>query len=157
MQSVNNVTLSNENYDDFVGSLYYKALGVQNLKFSPKVVKATAENKLDRDTVMVHIEGLMPEVYGADGSLVAGGLLVNTDMWPRDDAKAEEIKALPTFFDDIIIRVGYWPDALEKDAKGNPVLKAYPPKFVGYISGGKRYEFSGGNRWENAHPAQKSE
>ena len=123
-----NINLSQNNYVDYVASLYFNALGVKDVKFTPKVVKVG-----DEDAVLIHIEGVQTTT----------GIKVNVDLWPRNHATAEDVTALPKSIDDIEFRIGYWPAINEN---GDTELRQGTPKWTVYVSGGKKTSLSGEKR-----------
>ena len=123
-----NINLSQNNYVDYVASLYFKALGVVNATFTPKVVKVG-----DEECVLVHIEGVQ----------LTTGVKVNVDLWPRNHATAEDIAALPKSLDDIEFRIGYWPSI---DENGEQRLQQGTPKWTNYTFGGNTFTLSGDKR-----------
>ena len=124
-----NINLSQNTYVDYVASLYFNACGVKDVKFAPKVVKVN-----DRDVILIHISGVQTTT----------GIVVNVDLWPRNEATAEDVAALPKSIDDIQFRIGYWP---EIDAEtGEQKLRQGTPKWTTYRNGSKEVELSGGKR-----------
>ena len=123
-----NINLSQQSYVDYVASMYFKACNVTDVKFTPKTVAVNGE-----DTVLFHIEGTQTST----------GVRVNLDIWPRNHATDSDLKALPKSVNDIVFRVGYWP---EIDENGEKVLRAGAPKWVSYFSGDKEIAFEGDKR-----------
>ena len=124
-----NINLSQVNYVDYVASLYLNACNVSDVKFTPKTVKVGEE-----DVVLVHVEGVQRST----------GIIVNFDMWPRNNASEKDLESLPKTLDDVHFRVGYWP---EIDAEtGETKLREGKPKWIAYISGGKKVVFEGEKR-----------
>lgn len=123
-----NINLSQNNFVDYVASLYFKALGVVNTTFTPKVVKVA-----DEDVVLIHIEGVQTST----------GVKVNVDLWPRNHASAEDVAALPKRLDDIEFRIGYWPAI---DENGEQVLRQGTPKWTNYTTGSNVVSLSGEKR-----------
>lgn len=124
-----NINLSQVNYVDYVASLYLNACNVADVKFTPKVVPMNGE-----DVMLVHVEGVQRST----------GIIVNFDMFPRNGATEEDLKNLPKTLDDVHFRVGYWP---EIDAEtGETKLREGKPKWIAYISGGKKVVLSGDKR-----------
>lgn len=124
-----NINLSQKTYVDYIASLYFKACGVQDVKFTPKVVKVG-----DEDVILIHIEGVQ----------MTTGVVVNVDLWPRNHASAEDIAALNgRSLDDIKFRVGYWPSV---DENGERSLKEGTPKWVSFFNGTKEITLSGERR-----------
>lgn len=123
-----NINLSQQSYADYYAAMYFKACNVVDVAFTPRIVAVNGE-----DTVLVHVEGKQ----------VSTGLKVNFDIWPRNHATDTDLKALPKTFDDIVFRVGYWP---EIDENGEKTLRPGAPKWVSYVSGGKEVEFEGEKR-----------
>lgn len=123
-----NINLSQNTYVDYIASMYFKANGIQDVTFTPKVVNVDGEQ-----VVLVHIGGVQPST----------GVVVNVDMWPRNHASAKDVAALPRSLDDIKFRVGYWPSV---DECGVRSLKEGTPKWVSYISGTREVTLSGERR-----------
>lgn len=123
-----NVNLSQVSYVDYVGSLFFNALNVEGVKFTPKQVSVG-----DEEVILVHVEGVQRST----------GVIVNFDMWPRNNATEDDLKALPTSLDDIHFRIGYYPAI---DAEGKQTLREGKPKWIAYIKGGKTVVFDGGKR-----------
>lgn len=124
-----NINLSQNSYVDYVASLYFAAMNVKDLAFTPKVVKVG-----EKETVLVHISGVQANT----------GIVVNVDLWPRNEATAEDIAALPKSIDDIRFRIGYWPE-INTDT-GEQVLRQGTPKWLSYVTGGKTVLLSGDKR-----------
>lgn len=125
---MNNINLSQNNYVDYVASMYFNAMGVKEVKFSPKVVKVG-----DEDAVLIHISGVQ----------VTTGVVVNVDLWPRNKATEEDIAKLPKSIDDIQFRIGYWPAI---DENGEQHLRQGTPKWTMYRSGDKEVVLTGEKR-----------
>lgn len=123
-----NINLSQKSYVDYVASLYFNACGVKDVKFTPKVVKVA-----DKDVVLIHISGVQ----------VTSGVVVNVDLWPRNEATAEDIKAMPKSVDDLQFRIGYWPTVNEN---GETELRQGSPKWTLYRTGDKEVTLSGEKR-----------
>jgi len=123
-----NINLSQKSYVDYVASLYFNACGVKDVKFTPKTVKVG-----DTDVVLIHISGVQ----------VTTGVVVNVDLWPRNNASAEDIAALPKSIDDIEFRIGYWPVI---DENGDTKLREGQPKWTLYRTGDKTVTLSGEKR-----------
>lgn len=123
-----NINLSQVSYVDYVASLYLAACQVSDVRFTPKTVKVDGE-----DVVLVHVEGVQRST----------GVIVNFDMWPRNNAAADDLANLPKVLDDVHFRVGYYPAI---DGDGNQTLREGKPKWIAYVSGGKKVVFEGGKR-----------
>ena len=123
-----NINLSQNNFVDYVASLYFKALGVVDVKFIPKVVEVGGEQ-----TPLIHIEGVQ----------TTSGVKVNVDLWPRNHATADDIKNMPKVLDDIEFRIGYWPAI---DENGESILRQGTPKWTCYRTGDKTVSLSGEKR-----------
>lgn len=123
-----NINLSQKSYVDYVASLYFKAMNVVNLTITPKTVKVG-----DEDVVLAHLSGVQ----------TSSGVVVNIDLWPRNNATEEDLKSLPKSFDDIIFRVGYWPKV---DENGESSLEPGAPKWISYTYAGKETRLSGEKR-----------
>ena len=123
-----NINLSQNSYVDYIASMYFKACNVQDVTFTPKEVVVNGEK-----TILIHVEGVQTST----------GVVVNTDLFPRNHATEEDIAALPKQLSDIKFRVGYWP---EINAEGEKVLRAGAPKWVSYFDGTKEVFLSGEKR-----------
>ena len=164
-----NINLSQKSYVDYVASLYFNALNVRDLVFTPKVVRVG-----DEDVVLIHIAGVQ----------VSTGIKVNVDLWPRNKATAADIRTLfpeyhaagepvldkdgkptvdkdgkPVVYaamsttelsamkcnkpNDIEFRIGYWPAI---DENGDQTLQQGTPKWTLHRIGDKDITFSGGKR-----------
>ena len=124
-----NINLSQVSYVDYVASLYLNACKVQDVKFTKKVVPVG-----DEQVPLIHVEGTQ----------MTTGIIVNFDLWPRNEATEEDLKAMPESLDDIHFRVGYWP---EVDANtGETRLREGKPKWIAYIKGGKKVVLDGEKR-----------
>lgn len=123
-----NINLSQKTYTDYVASLYFKACGCTDIKFTPKVVKVN-----DKDVILIHVSGVQMNT----------GIVVNVDLWPRDNATEADIKALPKSVDDIQFRIGFWPEFNED---GSQVLRAGAPKWTAYSYGSDSRTLSGDKR-----------
>ena len=123
-----NINLSQQSYVDYVASMYFNACNVKDVKFTPKTVDVKGE-----PIVLIHVEGTQTTT----------GVRVNLDIWPRNHATEDDIKAIPKSIGDIVFRVGYWPEINEN---GETVLSAGAPKWVSYFNGTKEIEFEGGKR-----------
>ena len=114
------INLNQDQFVDYSLTGYLKACGVENFKVSTKIVKVGEE-----DVIILHIEGYQPST----------SKFVNIDMWPRDSATEDDIKALPEKFGDIKFRIGYYiHDDLET---GERHITEGKPKWVGYSHPGK--------------------
>lgn len=125
---MSNINLSQKTYVDYVASLYFNALNVKDVKFTPKVVTVG-----DEEVILVHISGVQTNT----------GIEVNVDLWPRDHATEEDIKSLPKSLADIGFRIGYWPAI---DENGETTLKQGNPKWTKYHDGNKFVWLSGEKR-----------
>lgn len=123
-----NINLAQNNYVDYVASMYFNALGVKDVEFSTKVVNVGGE-----ETPLIHISGVQ----------VSTGVKVNVDLFPRDHATAEDVKSLPKHIDDIEFRIGFWPAI---DENGEQTLQQGTPKWTLYRTGDKKVTLSGGKR-----------
>lgn len=123
-----NINLSQNNYTDYVASLYFKACNVSDVKFSTKTVEVG-----DDQVPLVHIEGVQ----------LSSGVVVNVDLWPRNHATEENIKDMPTKLDDIVFRVGYH---AEIDENGEKTFREGAPKWIAYVKDGKTVTLSGEKR-----------
>lgn len=130
-----NVNFTQDNYVDYVASLYLRACGVKDVKFTlKKLEKEGFEN-----VVLVHVSG----VQHSDDPQKAGRI-VNFDMWPRNEATEDDLKALPKSLDDIHFRVGYHTG---KDLEtGEVVTVEGKPKWIALINGETKTVFTGDKR-----------
>lgn len=123
-----NINLSSNSFVDYVASMYFKACNVVDVKFSPKVVTVG-----DEQVPLVHITGVQ----------VSSGVVVNVDLWPRNHATDEDIKAMPKSLDDIKFRIGYYASI---DENGEHQLRQGQPKWLSYRVGDKEISLSGEKR-----------
>ena len=124
-----NINLSQESYVDYVASLYFKALGVENLKITTKPIETKAGEKI----MLMHISGVQTST----------GIVVNTDLFPRNAATEDDLNAMPKSVNDIVFRIGYWPRIT---AEGEHVLEPGKPKWISYFNGTKEVLLSGDKR-----------
>ena len=125
---MSNINLSHENYSDFVASYYLKAHGVQDLRFSPRIV-----NVGGKPTVLIRINGIQTTT----------GLILGFTIWPRYEATPDDIQNLPKNIDDMHFRIGYWP---EVDENGNKTMREGKPRWICIQSNGKEFRLSGDRR-----------
>lgn len=123
-----NITLSQVSYVDYVGSLFFKAMNVINLKVTPKVVQVNNE-----DVILMHLSGVQTST----------GIIVDMDLWPRDSATKEDIEKLPKSVDDITFRIGYHKSI---DDEGNVSYKEGKAKWLSYRNGEDEFRPSGEKR-----------
>jgi hypothetical protein len=164
-----NINLSQNSFVDYVASMYFKAMNVSDVEFTPKVVKVG-----DEDVVLVHISGVQ----------TSSGIKVNVDLWPRNHASAEDSRGLfpeyhakgepvldeegkpkvdenkkPVVYgamtsaelaglkcnkpSDIEFRIGYWPAV---DENGEQTLRQGTPKWTVLKNGSKNITLSGEKR-----------
>ena len=149
-----NVNFTQDNYVDYVASLYLRACGVKDIEFTlKKLEKEGFEN-----VVLVHVSG----VQHSDDPQKAGRI-VNFDMWPRNEATAEDIDKVfnkveekdaegkvvkttlvPKHLDDIHFRVGYHTG---KDLEtGEIVTVEGKPKWIALFNGDTKTIFTGDKR-----------
>lgn len=123
-----NINLSQNSYVDYVGSMFLRALNVQNASFTPKIVKVG-----DEDVILIHVSGVQ----------TSSGVKVNFDLWPRNHATEEDIKKFPKTITDVEFRIGYWPAV---DENGEQTLREGTPKWTAVYSGDKVITLSGEKR-----------
>ena len=139
-----NIKLNRNSHVDYVASMYFKACGVENCEFTPKVVEMSNGAKV----VLVNIKG----------TNVQNGLRVDVDLWPRRNATEKDLAALPKKFDDIVFRIGYH---TEKDiVTGEEFTVEGQPKLFSYYLNGREIQFSGDVKkfeddWTNGEPAEE--
>ena len=123
------ITSTNETYKDYQASYFFKALKAENVKFDKKVI-TTKDGEI---LPMVLIDFLHPGT----------GELVHMDMFCRDNATEEDVKAFKdSKISDFVFRIGYWPMATESGT----VLAPGKPKVIAYMSGKNLVKFNGGKR-----------
>ena len=123
-----NINLSQNSYVDYVASMFFNALGVKNVEFTPKVVDVDGEK-----TILIHVSGVQ----------ASSGVIVNVDLWPRNKATEEDVAALPKSISDMTFRIGYWPSINEN---GEHTLREGTPKWLAYFNGEKKVLLSGDKR-----------
>ena len=133
-----NINLSQESYVSYDGVYFMNACNVVNPKFTLKLAPKTENNPTA--AVLVHVSGTQK----------TSGVIVDFDMWPRDNATEEDLKALfdengtpKASLDNIEFRIGYWP---EIDAEGNKVLREGKPKWYALSIGGSPKKLHGEKR-----------
>lgn len=123
-----NINLNHENYADYVATYFLKAHGVQDIKFSPRIVNVSG-----KPTVLIRVTGIQTTT----------GLILGFDIWPRYEATQDDIQNLPKVIDDMHFRIGYWP---EVDGNGNKTMREGKPRWTCLQSGGKEIRLSGERR-----------
>lgn len=123
-----NINLSNDSYVDYVASMYLKACGCVDVKFETKTVAVGNEQ-----VPLIHVSGVQ----------VSSGVVVNFDIWPRNNATADDLEAMPKSLDDIKFRIGYYASI---DEKGEHQLRQGQPKWLSYRIGDKEFFLSGEKR-----------
>ncbi len=123
-----NINLSQNSYVDYIASMFFNALNVKNVSFSPKVVEVDGKK-----TILIHVEGVQ----------VSSGVVVNLDMWPRNEATEEDIQKLPKQITDMKFRIGYWAGI---DENGEHTLREGTPKWLSFFNGDKEVYLSGDKR-----------
>ena len=83
----------NEMYQDFDAALFFQQDFV-NANYSKKLVKVN-----DEPVILVHVRATRND-----------GLIVETDIWPRNEATEEDIAAINTPLTDFEFRIGYYAD-----------------------------------------------
>ncbi len=84
----------NERYQDYDARLYFDACGFVNTTFSTKTVKVD-----DEDCILVHIRATATD-----------GRIVETDLWPRNEATAEDLAMVGQPLDNFEFRAGFFTD-----------------------------------------------
>lgn len=120
--------MTSESYVDYAGVLAFRALGVDEPKFETKIVKVDGV-----DVPLIHISGVQKN----------SGIIVNLDIWPRNNATAEDFKKLNGAIADITFRVGYWPSVNEN---GEVTMRPGAPKWLSANIGGTDVKLSGEQR-----------
>lgn len=82
----------NEFYQDYDAQYYFRSLGMENVRFTTKAVTVD-----DKQVVLVNVKGVLPD----------DGRILNTDLWPRNEATAEDLANLGSI-DTFVFRVGYY-------------------------------------------------
>ena len=135
-ENIAEVRMSQDNFEDFRGSLYFRAFRAEDLEFTIKQIT------LQDGTVLpiVHVGGVQATT----------GLHINFDMFPRNNATAEDLKALPTgtVLDDVDFRIGYWIEKNfnEETGKVEKVITQGAPKWISVFVGNKKVVLSGEQR-----------
>lgn len=83
----------NEMYQDYDAALFFQQDFV-NANYSKKLVKVN-----DEPVILVHVRATRND-----------GLIVETDIWPRNEATKEDIAAINTPLTDFEFRIGYYAD-----------------------------------------------
>ena len=83
---------SNERYQDYDANLYFDACGFTGVRYALKKVMVD-----ETPTVLVHVRATMPD-----------GQILETDIWPRNEATAEDL-AVETI-DNFEFRIGFYAD-----------------------------------------------
>lgn len=83
----------NERYQDYDAKLYFEACFV-NARFSTKTAKVGEET-----CVLVHVRATAPD-----------GRIVEADLWPRNEATAEDLAKVGEPLEDFEFRVGFYTD-----------------------------------------------
>lgn len=139
--------LHKDNRQDFDANFFFGANGIINCVYA-FVLRKLQKNGITELVPVLTVKGVQPET----------GLIVETDIWPRDHATAEDLKALPASgkVQNFWFRIGTaLVDKLDSnnrpvlDEKGNvvkvPVDSA--PKLLGYFNQyGNFVTFKGGKR-----------
>ena len=123
-----NINLSQTSYVDYDAALYFNAMNCKDVTFEKKV--ATVDGT---DVPLVHISGVQK----------TSGVLINVDLWPRNNATAEDLEAMPASLDNIHFRIGYYATI---DENGETRLQEGKPKWTKYVSNGKVVSLSGEKR-----------
>ena len=123
---------------DFFGAEFGRLNGWKDVHFKNKIVDVDGEK-----VVLMHLDG-------KDGN---DAHRLNIDFWPKRSATEDDLKALPTEFEDIIFRIGCHteetmqdvadPDTGEVTRKKVITRKFSEPKFVSYFVEGKEVQFHG--------------
>ena len=132
------IRVNQENYVDYYGGEFGMLNGWKNVHFQPKIVEKDGEK-----VVLMHLDGINTN----DASRL------NVDFWPKRSATEDDIKALPTEFEDIIFRIGCHieetmqdvadPETGEITRKKVVTRKFSEPKFASYFVEGKEVQFHG--------------
>lgn len=121
------VNFTSNNYNDYNANLFFKAYGLENVKFTRKDV----EMKNGAKVALVHMSASNPN----DGQRIA------LDIWPNRSQTLDDLKDMPDNIQDIIIRFG-----LYKDEETGEVVEAAAPKCVGYFVGTDEFTWHGARR-----------
>ena len=90
----------NEMYQDYDAVLFFQQDFV-NSTFAKKLVKVE-----DEPVILIHVRATRSD-----------GLIVETDLWPRNEATKEDLAAIDTPITDFEFRIGYWPDPVTGEIK----------------------------------------
>lgn len=114
------MNLAQESFQDYRLKLNMEnELSVTDLKLEPKKVTL----KTGEERLLLHISGTQ----------VSTGLIVNMDIWPRNEMSDEQMaEVLKSNITDAIVRIGVWTE-IDNDLK--PVMRVGKPKWLTLFSG----------------------
>ena len=122
------IQLGSQSHQDYIGSMFFAALKVNNLAFSKKEVTVAGQT-----VTLIHVDGVQS----------TSGAILNLDLWPRNEVKGEELEGMPEEISDITFRIGYY---RSMDENGNPTFTAGKPKWLSARAGGKVFSPAGEKR-----------
>lgn len=135
-ENLTEINLGHENYEDFRGSLYFRAFRIEDLEFTVKHVTLKDNSVVP----LVHVSGVQ----------VTTGKKVDFDMWPRNNATSDDLVKLPdgAKLTDIDFRVGYWIEKTFNEETGAMEKKIVQgaPKWIAASVGGAMFGLSGEQR-----------
>lgn len=139
---MNNLNLTQSNFEDRAAACYLSALGAQNLKFTPKFAPQTEKNP--NEAILIHVSGEIKSINPA-----VAGIKINMDLWPNRNCTEEDKKKFfvdgdiqkPKALNDITMRFGFYhqTDAIT----GERTVVAGKPKWVDATLGEDTLKLSG--------------
>ena len=87
------IRLSQESYTDYSAVRYFAALGVENLKME---VKQVTIEKTGEIVPLIHLSGVQNST----------GVILNFDMWPRNEMAGKDFENLPKTISELHFRLG---------------------------------------------------
>lgn len=126
---MDNISLTQKNYVDFVASLNFASMKVSGLQITVKTPE---------------VDGKKTPILNFKGTQLTTGIIVNKDMFPRNEATEEDLANLPETVDDAIFRIGFY-QYTDLDT-GEQMLRQGEPKWIAYVKDGKTVNLSGDKR-----------
>ncbi len=83
----------NNNYQDYVASYFFRSLGLEDVKFTTKVVNVGEEK-----VILIEVTGVQP----SDGRKIV------YTLWPRNKATEDDLKNLQQHPEDFDFRIGFY-------------------------------------------------
>lgn len=132
-----------KNYEDFEGAAFFKAYGLERVKFTTREVAMK--------------NGAKVKLFNLDAYNPNDGRVISLDMWPTNCQTTNDLNAIPAEVSDIRIRFGIY-----TDEETGETVEAAAPRVVGYRAGGDLIKFNGpkpaystnGSVWTNEEPVE---